>query len=243
VQGLGNVGYHSALYLQEAGAIITGIAEYNGGIYDEKGLDIKEVFQHMKSSGALLNFKEAENIPKSRELLEYECDILVPAALENQITEENAPRIKAKIIGEAANGPVTADAEKILLEKGIMVVPDIYLNAGGVTVSYFEWLKNLSRVSFGKMDKRWEELNNARIARAIEQASHTELTPEQRSALIKGAGEIDIVNSGLEETMVTAYHDIHETMQKNNAPSLRIASFITSIEKIAQIYLDRGIFP
>jgi glutamate dehydrogenase (NAD(P)+) len=124
-----------------------------------------------------------------------------------------------------------------------MVIPDIYLNAGGVTVSYFEWLKNLSRVSFGKMDKRWEELNNTRIARAIELASHTDLTPEQRSTLIKGASEIDIVNSGLEETMVTAYHSIHETLQKHNAPSLRTASFINAIEKIAMIYIDRGIFP
>jgi glutamate dehydrogenase (NAD(P)+) len=243
VQGLGNVGYHAALFLQEAGAIITGIAEYNGGIYDEKGLDVKEAFDHMKVTGSVMKFKEAKDIPQSNLLLEHECDILVPAALEKQITKDNAPRVKAKIIGEAANGPVTAEAEKILLEKGIMVIPDIYLNAGGVTVSYFEWLKNLSRVSFGKMDKRWEELNNTRIARAIEQASHTELTPEQRSNLIKGAEEIDIVNSGLEETMVTAYHQIHETMQKHQTPSLRTASFINAIEKIALIYIDRGIFP
>lgn len=243
VQGLGNVGYHAALFLQEAGAIITGIAEYNGGIYSEKGLDVKAVYNHMKDTGAVLDFKDARNIPESNALLEQDCDILVPAALENQITHENAPRIKAKIIGEAANGPITAEAEKILLDKGVMIIPDIYLNAGGVTVSYFEWLKNLSRVSFGKMDKRWEELNNARIARAIEQASNTDLTPDQRSALIKGASEIDIVNSGLEETMVTAYQHIHETRQKHQAPSLRIASFINAIEKIAMIYIDRGIFP
>ena len=243
VQGLGNVGYHAALFLQEAGCLITGIAEYNGGIYSEKGLDVKEVSEHMQHSGSVMNFKDAQNVPKGDTLLEHECDILVPAALEKQITKENAPHIKAKIIGEAANGPITAEAEKILQEKGVMVIPDIYLNAGGVTVSYFEWLKNLSRVSFGKMDKRWEELNNARIARAIEQASHTELTPEQRSILIKGADEIDIVNSGLEETMVTAYHHIHETMQQYQAPSLRVASFINALEKIAKIYIDRGIFP
>jgi glutamate dehydrogenase (NAD(P)+) len=243
VQGLGNVGYHAALFLQEAGCIIIGIAEYNGGIYSEKGLDVKEVAEQMKNTGSVMNFKDAQNIPQGNSLLEYECDILVPAALENQITKDNASNIKAKIIAEAANGPITAEAEKILQEKEIMVIPDIYLNAGGVTVSYFEWLKNLSRVSFGKMDKRWEELNNTRIARAIELASHTDLTPEQRSTLIKGASEIDIVNSGLEETMVTAYHSIHETLQKHNAPSLRTASFINAIEKIAMIYIDRGIFP
>lgn len=243
VQGLGNVGYHAAFFLQEAGALITGIAEYNGGIFNKNGLDVKAVFDHMQETGSVLNFPDAQNIEKSNELLEYECDILVPAALENQITKENAPNIKAKIIGEAANGPITADAEKILLEKNIMIIPDIYLNAGGVTVSYFEWLKNLSRVSFGKMDKRWEELNNARIANVIEQVGHTKLTDDQRSALIKGASEIDIVNSGLEETMVTAYDHIHETMEEHNAPSLRIASFINALEKIAMIYIDRGIFP
>ncbi len=243
VQGLGNVGYHAALFLQEAGAIITGIAEYNGAIYSEEGLDVKEAIDHMKNSGSILNFKTAKNITNSQELLEYDCDILVPAALEKQITESNAGRIKAKIIGEAANGPITADAEKILLDKGIMIIPDIYLNAGGVTVSYFEWLKNLSRVSFGKMDKRWEELNNMRLVKAIEATSHTDLSDEQRALLTKGASEIDIVNSGLEETMVTAYNSIRETMKQYKVQSLRTASFINSINKIAQIYMDRGIFP
>jgi glutamate dehydrogenase (NAD(P)+) len=168
IQGLGNVGYWSATYFQKAGAIITGIAEYEGGIFNENGLDVEEVFQHRKNSGSILNFPGATNVVNSKELLEYDCDVLVPAALENQITTENAPRVKAKIIAEAANGPVTNDAAQILLDRGAMILPDLYLNAGGVTVSYFEWLKNLSRVSFGKITKRYNTMNNERLLDAIE---------------------------------------------------------------------------
>lgn len=243
VQGFGNVGYFSAKALQEQGALIIGIAEYEGGVYDEKGLDVEELFRHRRDNKSILNFKEAKNIENSKELLEYECDILVPAALENQITEENAPRIKAKIIGEGANGPTTAGAENILIQKGIMVIPDMYLNAGGVTVSYFEWLKNLSRVSFGKMEKRYNELNNLRIVQAIEKATGNSLPGEIRSNLIKGASERDLVLSGLEETMVGSYHSVRETLKKKNLKSMRTAAFIVSINKIAISYLDQGIFP
>ncbi|MEM9672703.1 MAG: Glu/Leu/Phe/Val dehydrogenase [Bacteroidota bacterium] len=243
VQGLGNVGYFSAKYLQEGGAIIAGIAEYNGGIYDANGLDVEEVFQHMKENGAVLNFKNAKNIENSAELLEYECDILVPAALENQITEENAPRIQAKIIGEAANGPVTTEAADILQQRGVRILPDFYLNAGGVTVSYFEWLKNLSHVAFGRMDKRYEELTNRGMVGAMEEITGKELSDTQRQLLVRGAGEIDIVNSGLEETMVNAYHTIWDVMKTKETPSLRIASFIVAIDKIAAAYMSRGIFP
>ena len=243
VQGLGNVGYHSAKYLQEGGAVIVGIAEYNGGIYRAAGLDVEEVYHWYKETGSLLNFKEAENVENTIATLEYDCDILVPAALENQITAENAPRIKAKIVGEAANGPLTSEAVDILMEKGVRILPDFYLNAGGVTVSYFEWLKNLSHVAFGRMDKRHEELTNQSILRAIEEASGTNFTRDARQELAKGAGEIDIVNSGLEETMVTAYHTIWEIYKRKKTPNLRAASFVCSIEKIAAAYMARGIFP
>ncbi len=154
VQGLGNVGYYSALFCQEAGAKIIGIAEWNGGIYDESGIDVEAIKKYQVENKGFKGYQKGKFIENSGELLTTACDILIPAALENQITKENAPHIKAKIIGEAANGPVTQEAEKILLEKNIMVIPDMYLNAGGVTVSYFEWLKNLSRVSFGKIEKR-----------------------------------------------------------------------------------------
>jgi glutamate dehydrogenase (NAD(P)+) len=243
IQGLGNVGYYSAKYLQEGGATITGIAEYNGGIYDADGLDVEEVFQHMKETGAVINYKNAKSIKNSAELLEYECDILVPAALENQITEENAPRVQAKIIGEAANGPVTTEAADILQQRGLRILPDFYLNAGGVTVSYFEWLKNLSHVAFGRMDKRYEELTNRGMVGAMEEISGKELSDTQRQLLVRGASEIDIVNSGLEETMVNAYHTIWEIMKTKETPSLRIASFISAIDKIAAAYTSRGIFP
>jgi glutamate dehydrogenase (NAD(P)+) len=243
IQGLGNVGYHSAKYLQEGGAIIVGVAEYNGGIYHEDGLDVDELLRLKQSSGSIINYSKGTAIPDSDELLEYECDILVPAALEKQITRDNAPRVKAKIIAEAANGPVTKEAEAILLRNGQIIIPDLYLNAGGVTVSYFEWLKNLARVSFGRMDKRYEELTNQRLVQVMEEVSGHRLSIDQRQLLVRGAGEIDIVDSGLEETMVNAYHKTRELMKQQNIPDLRTASFVNAVEKIALSYIDRGIFP
>jgi len=243
VQGLGNVGYFSSYFLQEAGAVIIGIAEKEGGIYNPEGLDIEKVFKHRKAEGSLMTYPGAEPIENSFELLEYECDILIPAALENQITAENAPKIKAKIVAEAANGPVTNEAEKILIDRNIMILPDIYLNAGGVTVSYFEWLKNLSRMSFGKLQKRYDQLNNERIVNAIEHASDTNLTYKQRKEIIKGAGEADLVDSALEETMVESYQELRATAKKNNITNLRTAAFIVSINKIALNYIENGIFP
>ena len=243
VQGLGNVGYHSAKYLQEGGAKIIGVAEYNGGIYSEDGLNIEELLQLKKSSGAITGYSNGKAIENSLELLEYECDILVPAALENQITSENAANVKAKIIAEAANGPVTKEAEALLLKKNVMILPDLYLNAGGVTVSYFEWLKNLARVSFGRMDKRYEELTNLRMLHVMEEITKNKLGDDLRASVTQGAGEIDIVNSGLEETMVNAYHTTREIMKQKDIPDLRTASFVNAIEKIAASYIDRGIFP
>lgn len=244
VQGLGNVGYHSAKYLMEDGALIIGIAEYDGGIYNEKGIDINELERHRNETGSVVNFPGAKNIKNSAEMLEYECDILVPAALENQITKDNAPNIKAKIIGEAANGPVTKDAEKILIEKGILIIPDIYLNAGGVTVSYFEWLKNLSRVSFGKIDKRYNKLNNSRIVDALERVSGDTINDLERAMIVRGASEEDLVMSGLEETMINAFHDLRLTYKETDGvQDLRTAAFVISLNKIAVSYMDLGIFP
>src|SRR5690606_28041780 len=156
VQGLGNVGFHSALYLQNAGATIIGIAEWNGGIWDPNGIDVQEIKSYLVDNKELKGYGKGKFIENGIELLTYPCDILIPAALENQITAQDAQYIQAKIIGEAANGPVTQEAAKILLERDKMLIPDMYLNAGGVTVSYFEWLKNLSRVSFGKLERRYE---------------------------------------------------------------------------------------
>src|SRR4028119_1295106 len=168
VQGLGNVGYHSAKFFQEAGAKIIGLAEYEGAICSDEGLDVDTVFEHRKATGSILNLKGTTNLSKNTDALELECDILIPAALENVIDEENAPRIRAKIIGEAANGPLTPEADEEFTRRGILVVPDMYLNAGGVTVSYFEWLKNLSHVRYGRMDKRFTENVNSQILNSVE---------------------------------------------------------------------------
>jgi glutamate dehydrogenase (NAD(P)+) len=244
VQGLGNVGYWAAKNLQDAGAHIIGIAEYEGGIFDKKGLDVEEVFKHRKESGSILNYKTAKNVRDSSQVLEYECDILVPAALENQITSANAKRIKAKMIAEGANGPVSANAEEILLERGIHMLPDIYLNAGGVTVSYFEWLKNIAHVRFGRMGKRHEEGTNRRIINLIENVTGHSLSAPERSLFIHGADEADYVDSGLEETMINAYYEIMEAYRREKKiKDFRTAAFLVSIEKIGTSYMELGIFP
>ncbi len=243
VQGLGNVGYHSAKFFVEDGATLVGLAEVDCGLYNPKGLDLEDVMAWKAEHKKLTNYPKAKVI-KTMAVLELDCDILIPAALENQITEENAPRIKAKIIAEGANGPVTPEAENILTKKGVMIVPDMYLNAGGVTVSYFEWLKNLSHVRFGRMDKRFTENSNSQLLNTIEKFTGKSVTPAERMLLTHGPDEIDLVNSGLEETMIGAYHDIRNTLKSNKKiPNLRTAAFVTSISKVAESYMSLGIFP
>jgi glutamate dehydrogenase (NAD(P)+) len=244
VQGMGNVGYHIAKFCHECGCIITGIAEYEGAIASEKGLDPDAVMAHRKATGSILKFEGARDLPSSAAALELECDVLVPAALENVLTGENAPRVKAKIILEGANGPTTPEAEAVFREKGIMVIPDMYANAGGVTVSYFEWLKNLSHVRFGRMEKRLEERDETSFIRMVESLTGKTLAEDDRKKLIHGPDEQDIVNSGLEETMIVAYHAIREALKKNpKLGDLRAAAFLTAIDKIARSYSELGVFP
>ena len=243
VQGLGNVGYHTAKFCQEAGCLIVGLSEREGGIYREAGLDVDAVVQFQKETKSILNFPGARNITPTNATLEADCDILIPAALEGQITRDNAPKIRAKIVAEAANGPTTAEAEKILLDRGVLIVPDIYLNAGGVTVSYFEWIKNLSHVRFGRVGKRFEEASFERMLSAIEKATGRSFPHEERLKIVRGADEIDLVNSGLEETMITAYHQIHELWKFTRAGDLRTAAFLSAVRKVAATYLELGIFP
>lgn len=244
VQGLGNVGYHAALFCRLGGARIVGVAEYEGAIVNHDGLDIEALMKHRKETGSILDFPGAKNLAHRNEALELECDILIPAALENQITEENAPRVRARIVAEAANGPTTAAAEQILDQKNVLVIPDIYLNAGGVTVSYFEWLKNLFHVRFGRMGKRFEQKSLDNVLGVIETATGKKLSQEQRKQVARGADEIDIVNSGLEETMVVAYREIHEIWKSDaRVQKLRTAAFISAINKIALGYQELGIFP
>ncbi|MEZ5344528.1 MAG: Glu/Leu/Phe/Val dehydrogenase [Pyrinomonadaceae bacterium] len=244
VQGLGNVGYYAAKFCIEGGAKLIGVAEYEGSIHKEDGIDLEKLMVFRRETGSILGFEGATDLPKREDALELECDILIPAALENQITAENAPRIKAKIIGEAANGPITANAEKILEEKGILIIPDVFMNAGGVTVSYFEWLKNLSHVRFGRMGKRFEQGAYDRILNIVESQTGRSLTKEERDAVARGADEADLVYSGLEETMITAYNHTREIMKSNDkVDNLRTAAFVNAIDKIALCYMELGIFP
>ncbi len=244
VQGLGNVGYHSAKFFQEGGAIVVGLAEFEGSIYNEKGLDIEAVFQHRKTTGSILNFPGATNLLTSSDALESPCDILIPAALENVINGDNADKIKAKIVGEAANGPLTPEADEILINKGVLVVPDMYLNAGGVTVSYFEWLKNLSHVSYGRLEKRFMENQNANILSQIESMTGNTVNDSQRKLLVHGPDEIDLVRSGLEDTMIKATNEILECWQNNpDIKDMRTASFVVAINKVGTSYMELGIFP
>jgi len=244
VQGLGNVGYNAARFCQQGGGVIIAIAEYEGAIYNANGLDVDAVMKHRKEAGALLDFPGATNLNTREEALELECDILIPAALENQITEANAGRVKARILAEAANGPTTAAAAEILRRKGVLIIPDIYLNAGGVTVSYFEWLKNLSHVRFGRMGKRFEQTSFENLLRVVEESTGRRLSDAERKGVARGADEIDLVNSGLEESMAIAYNQIREVWKLDSRiPSLRTAAFISSINKIAICYAELGIFP
>jgi len=244
VQGLGNVGYYTALFCQEAGCVVVALAERDGAIHRPEGLNVEAVARHQKTTGSILNFPGAKNLTPTQRALELECDILIPAALENQITAENAPRIRAKILAEAANGPTTAEAEKILLARGVLIIPDVFLNAGGVTVSYFEWIKNLSHVRFGRVGKRFEEAAYDRMVSAIEQATGRTFSEEERHRIARGADEIDLVNSGLEETMIDAYRQIRELTRRDpRITDLRTAAFLNALNKVATTYLELGIFP
>jgi glutamate dehydrogenase (NAD(P)+) len=242
VQGLGNVGYHAAKFLAEGGAVIVGLAEYDGAITNPDGLDVDDVVRFRTERGTLLGYPRGKDLPSREAALELDCDVLIPAALEDVITGDNAHRIKAKIVGEAANGPVNNEADKILRERGVMIVPDIYLNAGGVTVSYFEWLKNLSHVRLGRMDKRFEQHALTGVLEAVERLGGKKLPPGELAALARGPDEEDLVNSGLEDTMVNAYHEIRVIAQQKQL-DLRTAALVSSIEKIARSYSELGIFP
>jgi glutamate dehydrogenase (NAD(P)+) len=245
VQGLGNVGYHAAKICREEGnALIIAIAEREGAITNPNGLNESDVFQHRKETGSILNFPGATNIENTLDALELDCDVLIPAALENQVTADNADRIRARIIVEGANGPTTPEAEDILVKKGVLIVPDIYANAGGVTVSYFEWLKNLSHVRVGRLGKRAEEANERRILQAVELLTGQRFTEEILIKAAKGSDEQDFVNSGLEDTMVVSYQRLREIWKGNSRiPDLRTAAFLDAIEKVARAYAELGIFP
>lgn len=244
VQGLGNVGYHTAKFFREHGAKVIAIAEFEGAIFNEDGLNEEEVFQYRKQNKSILNFPGAENIENSGDALELECDILIPAALENVINATNADRIKAKIIAEAANGPLSPEADEVFIEKGILVIPDMYLNAGGVTVSYFEWLKNLSHVRYGRMEKRFTENLNKHILGQMEELTGKHVNAAEKVLIEHGPDEVDLVYSGLEQTMIEATREIINCWHSNsNIQNMRTAAYVVAIDKVGTSYGELGIFP
>lgn len=244
VQGLGNVGYYAAKILQEEdGAKIVGILERDGGLLDPKGLDVEDVNRYKLANKGVKGYPKGKYVADSAVLLEEECDILVPAFLEGEINRENAARIKARIIVEAANGPVTFAAEAILREKGVIIIPDIYINAGGVIVSYFEWIKNLSHIRFGRIQKRYEQEKNELLIQAIESSGH-KIPQNIVENIQSGSEEIDLVRSGLDDTMRKTWQAIRERYWCYGAKeSYRFAAMSIAIEKIYTSYKTMGIYP
>ena len=248
VQGLGNVGYHSALFLStEDGALITSIIEKDGMISNAKGLNVENVYQHLIEFGNLSECGEGTFSSETKNALEQDCDIIIPAAIEGVINSENADRIKTSLIIEAANGPITAAADEILNKKGVVIIPDMYANAGGVTVSYFEWVKNLSHIRFGRMRRRQEETRNNLLVKELnrilkDSGLNTKLSDDFVSKYREGASEIDLVRSGLDDTMVNAYQAISEIWNnRDDIDSLRLAAYLLSIERIASTYHAKGL--
>jgi len=248
VQGLGNVGYHAAKFLsEEDGCRITGIIERDGALSDDKGLDVEAVRQWIVAHGTIKGYPHGSFAEDGAALLEAECDILIPAAMEGVIHKGNAERIKAPLIIEAANGPITFGADEILRKKGIVIVPDMYANAGGVTVSYFEWVKNLSHIRFGRMQRRAEESRSRLLVEELERLSADQhlgwtLTPDFKEKFLTGSDELALVRSGLDDTMRTAYQSMRAVWHgRNDVQDLRVAAYIVAIDRVAKTYVSKGL--
>jgi glutamate dehydrogenase (NAD(P)+) len=248
VQGLGNVGYHAAKFLsEEDGAKITAIIERDGALIDDKGIDVEDVHQWIVKTGSIKDYAGATFTADGAKVLEKECDILIPAAMEGVINKENAAQIKAKLIIEAANGPITFGGDEILRQKGIVIIPDMFANAGGVTVSYFEWVKNLSHIRFGRMQRRQEEHRHELLVNELERLSSDKglgwtMSPDFKTKYLRGAGELELVRSGLDDTMRGAYQAMREVWHgRGDVEDLRVAAYVVSIGRVAQAYRSKGL--
>ncbi|WP_372837202.1 Glu/Leu/Phe/Val family dehydrogenase, partial [Puniceibacterium confluentis] len=248
VQGLGNVGYHAAKFLsEEDGCRVTGIIEHDGALFNEKGLNVEAVRHWIIKHGGVANYPDATHHAKGAKVLEEVCDILIPAALEGVIHLGNAHNIKAPLVIEAANGPITAGADEILRDKGTVIIPDMYANAGGVTVSYFEWVKNLSHIRFGRMQRRQEESRHQLVVDELERISDSlgktwSLSPDFKQKYLRGAGELELVRSGLDDTMRIAYQSMREVWHgRADVTDLRTAAYLVSIGKVAASYRAKGL--
>jgi glutamate dehydrogenase (NAD(P)+) len=248
VQGLGNVGYHAAKFLsEEDGAKVIGIIERDGALYNEDGLDVEAVHQWMVKHSGVAGFPDALHTAEGAAVLESECDILIPAAMEGVINLTNAERINARMIVEAANGPTTAGADEILREKGVLIIPDMYANAGGVTVSYFEWVKNLSHIRFGRMQRRQEESRHELLVAELERLDRYlgdawAMRPDFKTRYLRGADELELVRSGLDDTMRIAYQSMSEVWNsRGDVEDLRTAAYLVSIGRVAASYRAKGL--
>ncbi len=248
VQGLGNVGYHAAKFLAEDdGSVITGVIERDGAIVDDTGINADELRNWIMAHGGVKGYPHGTYVEDGAKVLEQACDILIPAALEGVINLSNADRVKAPLIIEAANGPVTAGADEILRDKGCVIIPDMYANAGGVTVSYFEWVKNLSHIRFGRMQRRQEEARHQLVVDQLETLSDSlgekwSLDPMFKEQYLRGAGELELVRSGLDDTMRTAYQSMRKVWhERDDVQDLRTAAYLVSIEKVASSYRAKGL--
>lgn len=248
VQGLGNVGFHAAKFLAaEDGARITGIIERDGALSNPEGLDVEAVHHWIGKHGGVTGFADATYVKDGAKLLEEDCDILIPAALEGVINLSNAARIKAPLIIEAANGPITYGADEVLREKGCVIIPDMYANAGGVTVSYFEWVKNLSHIRFGRMQRRQEESRHQLVVDELERLDSTlgdawSMSPDFKSKYLRGADELELVRSGLDDTMRISYQAMHEVWHsRDDVTDLRTAAYLVAIDRVAKSYRAKGL--
>ncbi|MEE2945127.1 MAG: Glu/Leu/Phe/Val dehydrogenase [Pseudomonadota bacterium] len=248
VQGLGNVGYHAAKFLaEEDGAQIVGIIERDGALVSDTSMDVDAVRNWIMEHGGVKGYPDATYVENGASVLEADCDILIPAALEGVINLTNADKIKAPLIIEAANGPVTAGADEILRNKGTVIIPDMYANAGGVTVSYFEWVKNLSHIRFGRMQRRQEEARHQLVIDELQRLDDYlgdawSMSPNFKQKYLKGAGELELVRSGLDDTMRIAYQSMRERWhEEEKVTDLRIAAYLVSIEKVAASYRAKGL--
>jgi glutamate dehydrogenase (NAD(P)+) len=243
VQGLGNVGYHAAKYLsEEDGAKIIAVIERDGAVADERGIPIEVLARHMRRAGGVRGFAGATYHEDGAAMLEADCDVLIPAAMESQIHRHNAGRVRARLVAEAANGPVTHGADEILRAKGKIVIPDCYLNAGGVVVSYFEWIKNLSHIRFGRMERRFEEARGLATIEALGLVGGSPIPEVTRKILGQGARELDLVRSGLDDTMRMAYAEIREVLhQREDVTDLRTAAYVVAIQKLADAAVVMGV--
>lgn len=243
VQGLGNVGYHAAKFLsEEDGCLVTAVIERDGAVINDKGINIEELSAHIRLNGGVKGFPGGSFEEKGAAVLEKECDILIPAAMEGVINLSNAEKISAKLIIEAANGPITAGADAFLQKAGIVIIPDMYANAGGVTVSYFEWVKNLSHIRFGRMQRRKEEANNMLLIQEMERLVGKPVSDDFKLKFFRGAGELELVRSGLEDTMRSAYQSMQSVWHsRNDVDSLRTAAYLVSLGRIADSYKSLGL--